>query len=165
MSLSDRRALLAGMTVAAFGLSGCLRPMLAENSSARALRHRIALPKIDDRFDYHLSEALTDGLGAPENPDYQLNVSTKVSSEGLAVAQDSSITRITLLAEASWALWRTGGTSPVLSNTLEVQSGYSATTSLYATRQIRLDIERRLARELGERISRTILAQSGKLGA
>jgi len=165
MSLSDRRALLAGLTAGVFGLSGCFRPMLAEDGSARAIRNRIALPEIDDRFDYHLSEALTDGLGVPKNPDYQLNITTVVTSQGLAIAQDNSVTRITLLAQANWTLWRKGDAAPLLTDKLEVQSGYSATTSLYATRQVRLDIERRLARELGERISRSILAQSGKLGA
>lgn len=165
MSLSERRLLLVGLGAGFLGLTGCFRPMLAEDGSARAIRNRIALPKIDDRFDYYLSEALQDSLGAPENPDYQLNVSTRVTSEGLAIAQDNSVTRITLLAQATWALWKQGGSAPLLSDKLEVQSGYSATTSLYATRQIRLDVERRLARELGERISRIILAQSGKLGA
>lgn len=165
MSLSDRRIVLAGLMAGAFGVSGCLRPMLAEDGSAIKMRHRIALPKIGGRFDYFLSKALADRLGAPKNPDYRLQIVTEVSEQGLAIAQDNSVTRVILLAHASWALWRDGASEPVLTDDLEVQSGYSATTSLYATRQIRLDVERRLARELGERISRSILAQSGQLGA
>lgn len=165
MSLSDRRLVLGGLFVGGFALTGCLRPMLAKDGSAAALRHRIALPKVDDRFDYFLGKALADRLGSPRNPEYRLDVQTAVSEQGLAIAQDNSVTRVTLLAQASWSLWRDGSPGPVLSNSLEVQSGYSATTSLYATRQARLDIERRLARELGERISRSILAQSGQLGA
>ena len=165
MSLSNRRTVIALLAASTFGLAGCLRPMLAKDSSARALRNRIALPDVDGRFDYFLSKALADSLGKPEKPDFRLDVQTAVTEQGLAIAQDNSVTRVTLLAQASWQLWRDGGTAPLLSDSLEVQSGYSATTSLYATRQIRLDIERRLARELGERISRRILAQSGQLGA
>lgn len=165
MSLSDRRVVLAGLMAGCFGMSGCLRPMLAEDGSAVKIRHRIALPEIDGRFDYFLSKALTDRLGKPKNPDYRLQIVTEVSEQGLAIAQDNSVTRVTLLAQASWALWQDGVGQPLLTDNLEVQSGYSATTSLYATRQIRLDVERRLARELGERISRAILAQSGQLGA
>lgn len=161
MSLFDRRALLAGCGVLA--LSGCLRPMLASDESATALRNRIALPKIDDRFDYYLSRALEDRLGQPKSPDFRLDVSTNVTQEGLAIAQDNSVTRVTLLARASWSLWRTGAGEPVLSDSLTIQSGYNATTSLFATRQARLDIERRLARDLGERISRAILARSQQL--
>ncbi|MEM7057400.1 MAG: hypothetical protein AAF557_07420 [Pseudomonadota bacterium] len=165
MSLSDRRTVLACMGASAIGLSGCLRPMLARDGTAKALRHRIALPPIDDRFDYFLSKALADRLGAPENPDYRLNVKTTMATQGLAIAQDNSITRVTLLVNAKWSLWRAGVGAPVMTDSVDVQSGYSATTSLYATRQVRLDIERRLAREIGERISRKILAQSGQLGA
>ena len=165
MSLSDRRFVLLGLMAGSLGVSGCLRPMLAQDGSAVKLRHRIALPEVDGRFDYFLSKALADGLGKPKQPDYRLQVQTEVSEQGLAIAQDNSVTRVTLLAQASWTLWRDGTSTPVLTDNLEVQSGYNATTSLFATRQIRLDIERRLARELGERISRSILARSGQLAA
>ena len=153
------------MGAAAFGLSGCLRPMLAEDGSAAKIRHRIALPAVDDRFDYYMEKALSDRLGKPGSTDYRLDVTTAIRQQGLAVAQDNSVTRVTLIATASWSLWRDGGAGPLLTDSLEVQSGYSATTSLFATRQARLDIERRLARELGERIARSILARSGQLGA
>ena len=165
MSLSDRRVVVLGLIAGTLSVSGCLRPMLAKDSTAVQLRHRIALPEIDGRFDYFLSKALADRLGRPKNPDYRLDIVTEVSEQGLAIAQDNSVTRVTLLAQASWALWRDGSSAPLLTDNLEVQSGYNATTSLYATRQVRRDVERRLARELGERISRSILAQSGQLGA
>ena len=48
----------------------------------------------------------------------------------------------------------------MLKDKVEIQSGYNATGSLYATRQVRRDIERRLARDLGERIARVILARA-----
>jgi len=50
----------------------------------------------------------------------------------------------------------------VLADKVSVQSGYNATTTLYATRQTRRDIERRLARDLGERIARAILARAAE---
>jgi hypothetical protein len=45
------------------------------------------------------------------------------------------------------------------------QSGYNSTASLFATRQARLDIERRLARDLGERIARSLLARASTIVA
>lgn len=163
MSLFSRRSAL--MLSGAFAVSGCLKPMLAQDEAATALRNRISLPNVDDRFGYFLAQSLEDRLGRPKSPDFRLDVQTTVSEEGLAIAQDNSVTRVTLLARASWSLWREGGQSPILSDSLSVQSGYNATTSLYATRQIRLDIERRLARDLGERISRSILARSQQITA
>ena len=157
----DRRAILAALACA--GLTGCFRPMLAKDEAARALQGNIALPDVQDRFSYFLTESLTERLGKPKEPDYRLEIATSVSQQGLAIAQDNSVTRVTLLAEASWSLWRRGGTAAVMSDVVRSQSGYNATTSLFATRQIRQDIERRLARDLGERISRKILARSEQL--
>lgn len=164
MSFSDRRHfLIAGAS--ALLLAGCFRPMLAKDESARKLRSLIALPTFDDRFGYFLNDSLVDRLGEPASPAYRLEVSTNVTERGLAVAQDNSVTRVTLLAQASWSLWRIGASEAQFSDTVTAQSGYSATTSLFATRQSRLDIERRLARDIGERIARIILARADELGS
>ncbi|MEM1163897.1 MAG: hypothetical protein AAGJ28_23445, partial [Pseudomonadota bacterium] len=64
-----------------------------------------------------------------------------------------------------WTLRRLSDNAPVMSNDVRLQSGYSATTSLFATRQTKLDIERRLARELGERIARTVIARAAEVPA
>lgn len=154
----SRRAILALSTIP---LSGCFRPMLAEDAPASKLRGRVALPEIGDRFGYHLTKSLEDRLGKPNDPVWRLAVVTELMERGLAVAQDNSVTRITLTASADWRLVRDG--KDVLRDSVSAQSGYNATSSLFATRQTRRDIERRLARDLGERIARTVLAEAERL--
>ncbi|HET7409818.1 MAG TPA: hypothetical protein VFJ13_06430 [Paracoccaceae bacterium] len=162
MSSSERRAVLAGL--AALALGGCFRPMLREDGAARALRHRIALPQVDGRFDHYLVRSLEDRLGEPVEPVFRLEVVTEFDERGLAIAQDDAVTRISLVAEAAWTLWRKGATEPVIADVAVSQSGYSATGSLFATRMTRRDIEERLARDLGGRIARAILARADELG-
>ena len=163
MSLSDRRLVLLGG--AALLTSGCFRPMLASDGPASGLRGKVKLPAIDGRFGYFMVKSLEDRLGHEDQPTYRLDVETTITERGLAVAQDNSATRVTLVAEAQWVLWREGAGSdqPVLRDKAVTQSGYGATSSLYATRQTRRDIERRLARDLGERIARSLLARAGQI--
>jgi LPS-assembly lipoprotein len=158
---SDRRRVLAGIGLLALG--GCFRPMLAENDAAHAIRHRIALPPVDGRFDHYLVKALEDRLGAPQDPAFVLSVLPELTERGIAVTQDDAVTRITLRVQAAWALRRSGGAEPLIADVAFSQSGYNATTSLFATRQTRLEIERRLARDIGERIARAILARADEL--
>jgi hypothetical protein len=155
MSSSDRRAFLAGAALVALG--GCFRPMLAEDDAARAIRHRIALPRVDSRFDHYLVQSLEDRLGAPDDTGFVLEVASRVTEQGLAM--------ITLQVQATWSLRRAGETQPLIADVEFSQSGYNATASLFATRQTRLEIERRLARDIGERIARSILARADEFAA
>jgi LPS-assembly lipoprotein len=163
MSWSDRRAFMAGAALLALG--GCFRPMLAENDATRAIRHRIALPPVDGRFEHFLVESLEDRLGRPQETDFVLNVASEVTEQGIAVTQDDAVTRINLRVRSVWALRRKGETAALIANVAFSQSGYNATSSLFATRQTRLEIERRLARDIGERIARSILARADELAA
>jgi LPS-assembly lipoprotein len=163
MSSFDRRAFLAGAAVMTLG--GCFRPMLAEDDAARAIRHRIALPSVDSRFDHYLVESLEDRLGTPGETDFVLEIVSEVSERGIAVTQDDAVTRITLQVEAAWSLRRPGGSETLIADVAFSQSGYNATASLFATRQTRLEIERRLARDIGERIARSILARADEFAA
>ena len=165
MSLSDRRRLILGLAggTAASLLSGCFRPMLAEGSDQASLRGRISLPEIDGRFGYFLYRSLEDRLGKPDETEWMLEVQSRVTKQGFAVAQDNSVTRFTLTAVADWKLRKRSTGKVVLSERSTSQSGFSATTSPFATRQTEQDIERRLARDIGERISRRIYARAGVL--
>ena len=163
MSLYDRRAILGGLGLALLGLPGCLRPMLAKGGAAAELRGRVAFPTIDDRFGYFLNESLLSRLGRTGTAEYRLEISRTIKEAGVAIARDSSATRTNLLVEASWRLVRVSDGKTLMSDELLLQSGYNATTSLYATRQTRRDIERRLARSLGERIARTVQARANEI--
>ena len=165
MSSFDRRALLltAVGAIAPIALSGCFRPMLAEGETSAGLRGRIAMPEVEGRFGYFLGRSLEDRLGETKEADWVLSVTPTITRSGLAVASDNSVTRFTLSAVANWSLRSSRTGAVVLNDQAVSQSGYNATTSLFATRQTEQDIERRLARDIGERIARRIYAQAGKL--
>jgi hypothetical protein len=148
------------LALAAGLVSGCFRPMLAEDSAASALRGKIVLPPIDGRLGYHLHQRLEDRLGTARDADYRLQVALTTRDTGLAIAQDNTVTRRTVTAVAVWTLRARGVGAPVLRGQEVVESGYNATASLYATRTVERDIEERLAQEIAERISRRIQAQA-----
>lgn len=160
---SDRRGLLAGLAVLALG--GCFRPMLREGGEASAMRNRIVLPAVDGRFDHYLVESLEDRLGEPVDPVFRLEVATTLTERGLAIAQDDAVTRVSILAEAAWTLWRVGEAAPLISDVAYSEAGYDATGSLFATRVTRRDIEERLARDIGVRIAHAIFARAEDLAA
>ena len=162
MSWSDRRGVLAGLGAAAL-LPGCFRPMLAESEAAAALRGRIDLPDGRGRTSYHLRRRLESLLGTPRQPDHRLEVDLDFRERGLAISEDDSITRVTLTGTANWRLFRRGESGPVLAGREVSESGYNATGSLYAAQITRRDIERRLARDLAERVSRGILARADRV--
>ncbi|MHA1528159.1 MAG: hypothetical protein ACTSVG_04000 [Alphaproteobacteria bacterium] len=147
-------------------MAGCFRPMLAADSPSAALIGRVRLPEFDDRFGFYLNDSLRDRLGRVATEDFRLEVETRIERRDLAIAQDNAVTRISLTAIASWALYPAGGSwpaqrAPVMQGRAVSQSGYNSTASLFATRAAKLDIERRLARDLGERIARSLLAKAG----
>jgi hypothetical protein len=163
MSSSSRRRVIAGLGLLALG--GCFRPMLAEDDEARALRHRIAMPAVDTRFGHYLVESLEDRLGEPQDPAFALTAAPVLSEQGIVITQDDAVTRFTLRARAAWSLRRIGATEALIADVAFSQSGYDATTSLFATRQTRLAVQRRLAQDLGQRIARAIYARADDLAA
>lgn len=139
--------------------------MLAETGAAAGLLGRIALPEADDRFSYYLNRTLAERLGTPRAPDFRLEVASRLERDRLAITEDDAVTRISLTAIADWALYRAEDTKPVISGQAVSDSGYNSTASLFATREVRRDVERRLARDLGERIALKILARADGLAA
>lgn len=165
MSLFNRREILqrgAGLSSLLL-LAGCFRPMLAENSSATELRGRIALPAIFDRTSYHLYQSLESRLGAPGQSDWELRVSLRETQRDLAIEQDDTVTRVSVRLTATWAIFRKGETAPVTGSSAFTESGFNSTSSLFANREARLDIERRLAEDLGDRIGRAVLARASTI--
>lgn len=159
-----RRLFMAGLATCLAGLTqGCFRPMLAEDTPSGALIGRIEYPDFNDRFGYHLNQSLRDRLGETEIADYRLEIRTDFRRDDLAISQDNAITRISLTAIATWELYRAGEPTPVLRDQVVSQSGYNSTASLFATREAKRDIERRLAVDLGERIARRVLAQAEQI--
>lgn len=166
MSSFDRRTLLCGTVATAMPLvlAGCFKPMLATDSNATAMRSKVDLPSISGRFGYFLVGSLEDQLGEPQGPEWALSVSPTVSRREVAIASDSSVTRITLIAIANWTLKRRSNGATVVTDRARSTAGYSATTSLFATRQAEQDAERRLAIDIGEQIARRVYAFGYEIG-
>jgi hypothetical protein len=139
--------------------------MLAADSPSADLIGRIRLPEFSGRFGYNLNTSLRERLGRTRAEDFRLEVKTAIKSRDLAITQDNAVTRFRLTATADWKLYPAQGSAPVLRGRAVSQSGYSSTASLFATRAAKLDIERRLARDLGERIARSVLARSADLAS
>ncbi|MEM6486708.1 MAG: LPS assembly lipoprotein LptE [Pseudomonadota bacterium] len=145
-------------------MAGCFRPMLAEQSPSQAVVGEIVLPDIDSRLSRVLVRRLEDRLGrGGPNAVYRLEVDQQLAKRGLLVAQDNAITRIQLLASATYRLFRVGEAEPALSGTVRAEAGYDETTSLFASRAAERDVEERLSREIAEQIARRILARAGRL--
>ncbi|WP_339947075.1 LPS assembly lipoprotein LptE [uncultured Albimonas sp.] len=158
----DRRALLrAGLTGgAALALSACgFRPALKAGTEQRALRNAVSLSVPEGRLGFALRETLESRLGRPgAAPAYLLTADLVMVDSGLAITQDSSITRYVITGTSRWALTGPEGFRPI-EGVSEGMTAYSATASLFATRQARRDSEARVAKELGERIWTRLVAE------
>ncbi|MBY8976403.1 hypothetical protein KHP62_11335 [Rhodobacteraceae bacterium NNCM2] len=168
MSLSDRRFLLRSLlAIGGLGMTtaGCFKPMLAKNTEASDMRGRIALPPVDGRMGYHLHQSLEEQLGRPTVTDWRLAVRVTTVESGFAVTQNSSTTRISVTATADWQLYKNGTPQPVYSSKSVSTSAYNAADSLYSIRQAKIDVERRLAEDLGKRIGRAVLGRAKELTA
>ncbi|MEO0679625.1 MAG: hypothetical protein AAF192_04325 [Pseudomonadota bacterium] len=156
MSWSDRRGVLrlATAALAAGALNGCgFRPALGPDGERRALFGQTSLSVPRGRLGAALRDVLEARLGraAPGAP-WRLEADLRLEEQGLAITPDSSITRFVVRGRSVWTLdgpegfGRRGGEARAL-------SAYSATDSLFATREARRAAEERVAQELGERLA------------
>lgn len=110
----------------------------------------------------HAPDARAQGLGRPaSDPPYLLVADIDISDSGLAITEDSSITRYVVRGRSRYAMTGPEGFRPV-SGFVESVSAYSATGSLYATRAARRDAEERIAEDMADRIATRISAELDK---
>lgn len=170
-------------TASAHGLSGaslmglgrCLRPMLAKDGSAATLRSRIALPRVEGRFAGFPIVDIRNFI-FPESVAERSAGKTKISGFSAGVAKpdhrgrsgdcsgqlgdaDHAVSQGKLVALGGGR--RCAGSSGHRLDPIGLQRDHLAVRDAAA----RLDVEQRLAHDLGERIARTILARSGQLVA
>jgi LPS-assembly lipoprotein len=151
-----RRAALAG--IAGLGLAAAcgFQPIYAPGSPAAAMEGRVAVPALDGLAGFTLQERLTERLGVAGPEAYRLAIDLDFERADAAITQDNITTRFLVLGEASFRLYPPGGTQPVLADSVRSQTGYSApesdVASAYAARIAGVDAERRVARELADRI-------------
>lgn len=160
MSSPDRRRVLAlgAALSAALALSACgFTPALREDAPGASLQNSVSLILPEGRLGFALRETLERRLGRPQGTaPYTLTSAMTVVESGLAVTQDTSITRYVVRGVAPWRLEDANGETRT--GEVEAMSAYSATGSLFATREARRDAEDRVARELGEKINDALIA-------
>lgn len=153
MSLSNRRSFLALMA-APMALSACgFKPIYGDGTAASAMHGRITLGTFSGLTGFQIREELATSLGPATNPTHQLNVDFSVNRKGLAVTPDGSITRYNLTGGAKFAVVDLiGGAGVVTTGNVSAFTAYNATANAYATRVAEQDADRRLARNLADKI-------------
>jgi LPS-assembly lipoprotein len=160
-----RRAALAGLASLPW-LAACgFQPIYAPGSPAAAMDGRVAIPTLDGAAGFALRERLVERLGVAGPGAHRLEIDLTVRQEGAAVTQDNITTRFLVLGSAQFALYPPGGTTALLRDTVRTQTAYSApasdTASAYAARTAGLDAERRVARDLADRMVMRLALSAG----
>lgn len=167
MSSFDRRGILRASGAAAlWALAGCgYRPLYGGGESVRSILDRTSYSLPSGRLGFAMREALGRRLGSgADGGEYTLEANLIMEDSGLAITEDSSITRFLLEGRSRYSLTGPDGFAPLIGD-VESVSAYSATGSLYATRTARRDAERRVASDLGVRIATAVAAQLNARGA
>ncbi len=149
MSSFDRRTLLLSLTA----LAGCgLRPVYGTGSDGRALRGGIAVSTPDSREAFRLKARIEDRLGAPDSPEWSLDVTLGVREQEVGVSTGQEITRYTLRGSAEYVLTETASGTVVTNGEVRTFTGYSATGTPVATLAAERDARDRLAITLADLI-------------
>jgi LPS-assembly lipoprotein len=150
--------MLVGLGAASL-LSACgFRPVHGDGAGGDAIDGIVAINTPDGRNGFALREALERRLGrAASGAPWTLDVTLTLTQSGLAIAEDSAITRYVLRGVSDWALKGADG-EIALKGQVQSMSAYSATGSLYATRTARRAAQRRVAEDLGNRIATRLSA-------
>jgi len=122
----------------------------------------ISVSEIDGLMGFEMRRALEDRLGLAQAPRYRLAVKPDVVSEGLAITQDNATTRYNLTGKASFTITRMGTATPVLDETVQAFTAYSAIAAPYATRVAERDANARLARALADQIVNRLAITSSR---
>jgi len=164
----DRRRLLrlGALALGASALAGCgFRPMYGRGEAVADLYGAIAYRTPEGRLGWMLRETLQRRLGRPgEAPTHALEADIKLADTGLAITEDSAITRYVVRGVSRWTLTGPPGFKP-LSGEVKSVSAYSATGSLFATRAARRGAEERVVRDLGERLATRVAGRLAAAGA
>jgi LPS-assembly lipoprotein len=155
---------LAGLTFAAFALSGCgfhpLYGRIGEDPAAQQIFASIYVePIAQDRVGYELRNDVMDLLRAADRPQgtaYRLHIDVTETREGVALQNDATITRYDLVFAAKYELTDAKlnsvikGTESTLESFDVAQSPYSSLTGQeYAEKQAAEDIAEHIRIDLG----------------
>ena len=154
---NSARAVLAAAL--ALSLAGCgFRPLYAVGTTPEGMStyfNQVFVEPIPGRQGVHLRNQLLDAMtpgGTPTNSAYRLAVELKDQKEGLAIQEDTQITRYNYTLIAKYEL-RDSVTNKVLDKgSSRAIAAYNVVDSQFATQTAERDAQERAAREVGEDI-------------
>lgn len=97
-------------------------------------------------------DAALHGAGQSGATAYRLELKLSDERRGLAIQDDTSITRYNYRLSAKWRLTETGKDTPMAEGNASATASYNVVDSQYATLIARNDAERRAALEIAEQI-------------
>lgn len=155
------RAPLLAISVCALALGGCgFHPLYGSGATAGALQGKFSQISVEPVYDmgvantgYDLRNALIDSLGATTGgAAYTLNAKLTVTTQGVALQNDASITRYNDTLSVTYTLTDTASGKVVTNGTETGLSSYNVVSSPYAGLVAQQDADRRVAQDIAERI-------------
>jgi LPS-assembly lipoprotein len=139
--------------LALMALSGCgFHPMYGPSLSPQL--SSIYVDPIAERDGYELRNSLIDLLGSngeTRGKRYRLTITLRESNQGVALRNDSAITRYNDTLAASFVLTDMNG-AKITEGTQSGLTAYNVTSSPYATLAAQQDADKRAAQDIAERI-------------
>lgn len=154
-----RVARAAVLAAAALSLAGCgFRPLYAVGTTPDGMSSyfgQVYVDPIPGRQGVHLRNQLLDAMtpdGTPTNAAYNLNVQLSDTKEGLAIQENTQITRYNYTLTAKYELRDAVSNEVLDKGTARAIAAYNVVDSQFGTQAAERDAQERAAREVGEDI-------------
>jgi LPS-assembly lipoprotein len=157
--MGKRWLAVSAMAIAALTLGGCgFRPLYATESTPAGIAvyfNEIYVEEIAGRTGLVLRNQLMDAFtpgGTPKASAYRLEIVLEDKREGLAIQENTDITRYNFTLTAKFSLRDATNSQVIHTGSSRAIAGYNVVNSQFATMTAQRDAEERAARELGEDI-------------
>jgi LPS-assembly lipoprotein len=136
--------------------TGCsFSPVYKSDLGPKFLRGKIVIPKPNNRDEYMLFSKLEENFGQLENPLFKLSVSVSVSVKG--VGGLGSITRYSLIGDASFRLIKISTGKIIISDNIKTFTSHSASSQTLATETAARVARDRLMGAIANQVSTSII--------
>ena len=147
------------VAAAAISLAGCgFRPLYAVGTTPDGMSSyfgQVYVDPIPGRQGVHLRNQLLDAMtpgGTPSSAAYNLNVQLNDTKEGLAIQENTQITRYNYTLTAKYELRDAVSNEVLDKGTARAIAAYNVVDSQFGTQSAERDAQERAAREVGEDI-------------
>jgi LPS-assembly lipoprotein len=153
-----QRALLALAVALPLVLAACgYTPVYAPTQSGPAIQGRIAFADPSGPDEFLLLQQLERRMGRAASATHQLDYTTSVRSDALAISVAGARTRYNILAQVNYALVEKESGITVLSGSVQDFASYSAAGTTIATFAAEQDARERLMIALGDQLTNRLL--------